>query len=126
MAAVYPRNAEAFHAHWAKILCDPDVVARAIIADDALVGTISCFKMDGQDGVGYWIAKELWGRGIATQALTLLLKQVSTRPLCARVATHNVGSIRVLERCGFKRTGYEQSAETERYVACEEAIMLLA
>ena len=126
MAAVYPRDAETFNAHWAKILGDASVVAKAILVDAVLVGYISCFNMDGQDAVGYWIAKEHWGRGIATRALALLLEEVPTRPLHARVATHNVGSIRVLERCGFSITGYEQSPGTERYVACKEAIILIS
>jgi len=125
MAAVKPREREAFGTHWAKILEDRSSVARAILADDELVGQISCFRMDGVDMVGYWIAKAHWGRGIATQALALLLKEVATRPLIARVARHNVASIRVLERCGFIITGYESSPESERYTACEEAIMRL-
>ncbi len=125
MAGVHPRDAQAFGSHWERILNNPNVVAKAIIADGALVGSISCFKMDGQDAVGYWIAKEHWGRGIATRALALLLEEVTTRPLCARVATHNIGSIRVLERCGFAITGYEHSPETERYVACKEVIMII-
>ena len=29
--------------------------------------------------------------------------QVVTRPLYAHVAVHNVGSIRVLQKCGFRR-----------------------
>src|SRR6185503_5178662 len=64
MAVVNPRGVEAFNAHWAKILADRSVVAKAILADGALVGQISCFKMDGRDSVGYWIAKEHWGKGI--------------------------------------------------------------
>ena len=34
-------------------------------------------------------------------ALSQFLKIVTTRPLYAYVAKHNVGSIRVLERCCF-------------------------
>jgi RimJ/RimL family protein N-acetyltransferase len=81
--------------------------------------------MDGQDAVGYWIAREHWGRGIATRALGLLLEEVAIRPLHARAARTNAASIRVLERCGFRVTGYEHSPETERYPACEEAVLLL-
>jgi RimJ/RimL family protein N-acetyltransferase len=75
--------------------------------------------------VGYWIAAEHWGRGIATRALSLLLELVATRPLHARVARDNVASIRVLERNGFSLTGYEWSPGDERYIECEEAILML-
>ncbi len=126
MAVVNPRDADAFNAHWAKILSDPGIVARAILADDLLVGHVSCFRMDGQDSVGYWIAKAHWGRGIATRALALLLEEVTIRPLYARVARANVASLRVLERCGFVIIGYQQTPADDRYPACEEAILQLA
>jgi RimJ/RimL family protein N-acetyltransferase len=51
--------------------------------------------------VGYWLGREFWGQGIATQALALFLKEERTRPLVAHVAQHNIGSRRVLEKCGF-------------------------
>ena len=51
--------------------------------------------------VGYWIGKEHWGQGVATRALAAFLQFVTERPLRAHVAAHNVGSIRVLEKCGF-------------------------
>lgn len=125
MAVANPRNPEAFNAHWTKILGDPSIVAKAIIAHDQVVGSISCFKMDGQDAIGYWIAKEHWGKGIATRALMLLLEQVATRPLHARVARGNAASIRVLERCGFAITGYRTAPADDRFPACEEAILTL-
>ncbi len=75
--------------------------------------------------MGYWIASEHWGRGIAMRALSLLLALVATRPLHARVARENAASIRVLERNGFSVTRYEWSPGDERYVACEEAVLTL-
>ncbi len=50
---------------------------------------------------GYWIEKAYWGKGIATDALKNLLSIVTMRPLYARVARHNIASIRVLEKCRF-------------------------
>jgi RimJ/RimL family protein N-acetyltransferase len=41
------------------------------------------------------------GAGVATAALAAFLMIVEERPLFAHVAEHNVGSIRVLEKCGF-------------------------
>jgi RimJ/RimL family protein N-acetyltransferase len=125
MAVVNPRNAEAFQAHWRKILGDPNVIAKAVVLDGAVVGHISCFRVDGQDEIGYWIAKEHWGKGIATRALAMLLEQVAIRPLHATTARHNAGSIRVLERCGFTLTGHHQAPGSERYPACEVATFIL-
>lgn len=125
MAVVNPRDAEAFDAHWAGVLDDPSVVVRAIVADGQMVGQISCFKMDGQDAVGYAVDKDHWGRGIATRALALLLEEVTIRPLHARAARSNGASIRVLERCGFTVTGYAVTPASERYPECEEAFLLL-
>jgi RimJ/RimL family protein N-acetyltransferase len=125
MAAVVPRDWQAFQSQWNKIISDPTVVARAIVVDDQVVGQIGCFQSDGQDCVGYWIGKGFWSRGFASRALKLLLEEVKARPLHARVATHNIGSIRVLEKNGFKIVGYEHSSATERYLECEGAILVL-
>ena len=125
MAVVNPRDAHSFDAHWAGILEDVTVTARAILADEVVVGCISSFLADGQCSVGYWIAKEHWGRGIATRALALLLQEVKTRPLYARVASHNMGSIRVLTRNGFTIKSYRMAPANDRYPACKEALLEL-
>jgi acyl-CoA synthetase (AMP-forming)/AMP-acid ligase II len=43
----------------------------------------------------------------ATRALAELLAEVPGRPIHARVADHNLGSIRVLAKCGFSIVGEE-------------------
>jgi RimJ/RimL family protein N-acetyltransferase len=126
MAAVHPRERAAFDAHWESARRNPAVVTKAIFERGSLVGQISFFNANGVDYVGYWIAREHWGRGIATSALSQLLELVTTRPIRARVARHNIASIRVLERNGFTLTGHEWSPGDERYVACEEAILTLS
>lgn len=125
MAVVNPRDAAAFDAHWARILGDASLVAKAILVDGKLAGQISCFKLDGLDAVGYWIGRDYWGKGVATRALGLLLEQVPIRPLYARAARSNLASIRVLQRCGFAITGYELSPATDRFPACEEAMLIV-
>lgn len=125
MAVAHARDEHAFNAHWATVLGDPTVLAKAVLADGQLVGSIDCFKLDGQDAVGYWIAREHWGRGIATRALGLLLEQVATRPLYARVARSNVASLRVLEHCGFVVRGYQLTPGSDRFPECEEALLVL-
>jgi RimJ/RimL family protein N-acetyltransferase len=102
MAAFPPRNREAFMVHWAKILRDPAVTTRTILFDGEVAGNVASFDQGGKPQIGYWIGKRYWGRGIATRALSQFLGQVRARPLYAHVAKHNVGSIRVLEKCGFE------------------------
>ncbi|KAH7137983.1 acyl-CoA N-acyltransferase [Dendryphion nanum] len=59
--------------------------------------------------VGYWIAEEYWGRGIATEALEALVRYAfendQYKRLGAGVFAGNDASIRVLEKVGFKKEG---------------------
>ncbi|HCA87706.1 MAG TPA: GNAT family N-acetyltransferase [Streptomyces sp.] len=105
MAAFPARAREPFMTHWTeRILGDPAVTARTAVADGEVTGGLVCWA-DAPDRlmVGYWYGRPYWGRGIATRALALFLGEVTVRPLYAEVAVGNAGSIRVLEKCGFRR-----------------------
>jgi RimJ/RimL family protein N-acetyltransferase len=102
MAAFPARDHDAFIAHWIKILADDTFIKRTITLDGAVAGNIVSFEHEGKVEVGYWIGREYWGRGIATEALRRFLTIVTIRPLYAGVVKHNVGSLRVLEKCGFE------------------------
>ena len=103
--AVWPaRERDAFFEHWHNILSAEDLVARTILAGDEVAGNIGSFERDGKRYVGYWLGREYWGRGLATKALAELIEELE-RPLYAEVATTNIGSIRVLEKCGFTVVG---------------------
>ena len=100
--AVFPaRDREAVDAHWRRLLADHSLVTRTIVADGAVAGNIGCWTQDGLRLVGYWVGRDFWGRGLATTALAELAAEIPERPLHAWVAATNVGSIRVLEKCGF-------------------------
>jgi homocysteine S-methyltransferase len=101
MAKFPTRDRAAFDTHWARIMRDPTVILRTIVADGTVTGALSSFAEGGERLVGYWIGREFWGRGIASAALAQFLEVVTERPLHALVATTNRGSIRVLEKCGF-------------------------
>jgi len=100
MAAFPPREWEAFAAHWARIRADDSCVLKTIVSDGEVAGNIGCWPRDGKRYVGYWLGREFWGKGLATRALQELVAQLE-RPLYAEVSTANIGSIRVLEKCGF-------------------------
>lgn len=104
MANFDARDRDAFMAHWAKILVDETVVAKTVVHRDAVAGNVVSWTHDDERDVGYWIGRDHWGKGVATAALSAFLEELETRPLYAHVAAHNVGSIRVLEKCGFERT----------------------
>jgi RimJ/RimL family protein N-acetyltransferase len=125
MAMVIPRTREAFDVHWAQILTDSRNTTRAILIGDELVGYISCFPMDGDEHVGYWIDRAHWGRGIASSALRLLLQEVTRRPLHAAVATSNEASVRVLQKCGFVVEKVSLAPASDRFPECEEAVLVL-
>src|SRR4029453_6282825 len=90
MAAFPARDKDQFAAHWAKIRADDTAVVRTIVADGMVAGNIGSWLENGQRLIGYWVGREYWGRGVATQALARFVDEVSTRPLYARVAVHNV------------------------------------
>jgi len=105
MAAFPSRERDAFMAHWAKVLANESALTRTIVSDGEVAGNIGCWGADGHTFVGYWIGREFWGRGLATQALAEVLDIVEARPVHAHVVKSNVASIRVLEKCGFVEVG---------------------
>jgi RimJ/RimL family protein N-acetyltransferase len=107
MAAFPSRDHEAFMAHWAKIMANPACALRTVLFNGSVAGNMCAWTAGTERCVGYWIGREFWGRGIASAALVQFLLEETTRPLTARVVKHNVGSIRVLQKVGFKPAGEE-------------------
>ena len=104
--AIFPaRDRETFDAHWHKILADDSLTKKTIVHAGQVAGNVLSWEQDGQRLIGYWIGREFWGKGVATEALAELTEELKVRPLHAWVATSNVGSIRVLEKCGFVQVG---------------------
>jgi len=124
MAAFPARDRAAFDAHWAtNVLGNPAAVNKTILVDGQVAGNIGSWPQDGVRLVGYWIGKDYWGKGIATRALAAFLHVVTERPLRAHVAAHNVGSIRVLEKCGFSLEREESVDDAGKDVA--ELVLIL-
>jgi RimJ/RimL family protein N-acetyltransferase len=124
--AVFPsRDREAFLAHWARILADPKVIARTILFEGQVAGNILSFERSGKTLVGYWIGRELWGKGVASEALSLFLLQVKARPLFAHVARQNIASIRVLQKCGFLISVQDSAAPDTLIDGVEEVVLKL-
>ena len=120
-----PRDKEAFNAHWDKILDSPQNINRTIVTEGRVAGHIACFPHGGNMEVTYWLGREFWGRGLATQALKSMLRLAVDRPIFGRAAADNLGSIRVLQKCGFKIIGKDKGFAPGRGEDIEECILRL-
>jgi len=125
MAAFPSRDHDAFMAHWKKIMAYEKNLIKTILHTDEVAGYILSWEMEGEREVGYWLGKAYWGKGIATRALAEYVNIVKLRPLFAHVARHNVGSRRVLEKCGFTVIG-EDKYTNPAGVEVEEFVLKLA
>jgi RimJ/RimL family protein N-acetyltransferase len=121
-----PADHEAFMAHWTKILSSPSVIARSIVRDGEVLGSVLSYEESGQPEVTYWIGRQHWGQGVATESLRSFLATVDTRrPMRARAAKDNVASIRVLEKCGFKVVAEARGFASSRGAEIDELVLEL-
>lgn len=120
-----PHDEEAFMAKMQRIIANPKIEKRVIVVGGDVVGNVMGFEMFGEHSVCYWIDREYWGRGYATAGLLAFISEHKARPLCARVADDNVGSIRVLQKCGFVVTGEDVGFAHGRGADIRELIMHL-
>lgn len=81
--------------------------------------------MEGVTEVTYWIDRKFWGNGIWTSALKNFLAIENTRLIFGRVAFDNIGSLKVLENCGFVKIGNDRGFANARKAEIEEFIYKL-
>jgi RimJ/RimL family protein N-acetyltransferase len=121
-----PGDRARFDRHWSRVLADPAIVVRTIeLAAGDVAGHVLSFEQFGDREVSYWLAREHWGRGIATGALAAFLGEIVQRPLFARAAKDNAGSLRVLQKCGFAICGEDKGYASGRGAVTEEYLLRL-
>ncbi|KOV69745.1 GNAT family N-acetyltransferase [Streptomyces sp. MMG1121] len=120
-----PADRDAFDARWRRMRASAGLVVRTVLADGEAVGSASVYGDPGEREVTYWIDRAYWGRGVATAALRALLAEVPQRPLYARAAADNAGSLRVLEKCGFRVTERTVGFADARGEPIEEVVLAL-
>ena len=124
-----PRPKPDFFKHWKRVLKNRLCLKKALVADGKVAGYVVSFYRTGtgepkKREVGYWIAREYWGRGLATEGLKRLLEVYRLRPLYARVAKTNPASLKVALKCGFKRWK-KDSYRNEAGRLVEEDVLIL-
>ena len=120
-----PSDKEAFLVHWKQILANDTIIKQTLVVDGKVAGNFGCFDMFEQRQVGYWIGREFWGKGITTQGLAEFLKLIPERPLYGRCVKDNIGSRRVMEKCGFKLLAEETAFANGRGEEVIELILIL-
>lgn len=60
--------------------------------------------------IGYWVRRDFWGKGIASEATNGLLEfgfnTLGLNKITATASPENLGSLRVLEKVGMVKEGY--------------------
>ncbi|GAB3742966.1 GNAT family N-acetyltransferase [Microlunatus parietis] len=96
--------------HWLVTLRDDD---RPV----GLFGYVGWAPGHHRADVGYDLRRDHWGRGIATEALDLLLRfgfdRMDLNRVEAQTIADNHESVRLLERLGFRRDGLRRSYSLE-------------
>jgi len=120
----------AFEGRWRRILTEPDVTVFTVLdasgrGGPRAVGQVLSFVVEGQPEVSYWIDRGHWGRGVATDALRLLLDRVEVRPVYARAAQDNAGSLAVLRHNGFTVIGEDMGPAAARGEMVKEYVLRL-
>ena len=73
---------------------------------------LRCLEETNEVEVLYLLDEQYWGQGLATEAAKLSIeygfKSVGLKEIIGLVVKENIGSIRVLEKCGFI---YQETAE---------------
>jgi len=88
-------------------------ITKVIELSGLFVGSVGLTPKIGWEShvaeIGYWVAEDFWGKGIATSALEMMTKLAFTelefRKLMAPVLEPNIASMRVLEKCGYESEG---------------------
>ena len=126
-----PGDRTAFLSHWKRVLSDESIQKRIILVDEPgsptgrVAGYLVAFQLEGQLSVGYWLGRNFWGKGIATQALSVFLATFHVRPLYARTAKDNLASLRVLQKCGFQVIGEDRGFAQARGTEIDEWVLRL-
>lgn len=121
-----PKDKIAYIEKYSKHIADPSINMLTIRVSGEIAGSIAKFFIGNDAEITYWIGRKFWGQGIATAALRNLLKIEKVRPIYGRTAFDNIGSQRVLEKCGFVKTGTDRGFANARQEEIEEFIYKLS
>lgn len=101
-------DAEEYCALPAEVRAPRFVITLPGVKGAPLIGTVGFRQADGDLELGYWIARDHWGQGYASEAARAALEVVRALGHKRVLAGHyldNPASGRVLRKLGFRETG---------------------
>ena len=98
---------------WVKEYENPKTIRYGIVLKDnnELIGAIDVVGyIDGNPEIGYCLSRKYWNKGYMTEACSALvdyLLSIGYKTIVIEADVDNIGSNRVIEKCGFEFTHQE-------------------
>ncbi|MFD1606824.1 GNAT family N-acetyltransferase [Oceanobacillus luteolus] len=107
------KHAEGWIAVQSELIKEGSEFPLAIVSKelDEIIGTITIRvdKNNNKGELGYWIGKDYWGNGFATEAVHTIIQfgftQLELNKIWAAALSRNTASILVLEKAGLQKEG---------------------
>lgn len=97
---------------WEEESKSPETYNWGIVFEGKLIGNVSLLKVNTlheRAALGYCMGRKWWGRGIMTEAVRTVLRycfeEVGFYRITGEHAARNLGSGRVMEKCGLRYEG---------------------
>jgi len=107
-------------------LQQPYIQNLAILVDGKAVGGVGIIPQSDVERfnaeIGYWIGESYWNKGIMTEvvkaAITFFFSTTDIIRLFACVYEYNIGSMRVMQKAGFRKVGIMEKAayKNDRFI----------
>ena len=113
---------------WLKEEKDPKTIRFMITLkdNDEPIGSIDVVSyIDDNPEIGYCLARKYWNQGLMTEACKALIKylfDIGFKKIIIKAMVENIGSNRVIEKCGFKFT-HQEHLEHQSAFKAEPAIL---
>ncbi|MCK7613698.1 GNAT family N-acetyltransferase [Roseibium sediminicola] len=120
----YPYDLEGGRAYLARSVerwqdvAGADEIGFHVDHDGEMIGGMGFKKLQETPEIGYWLGRPYWGKGFMSEAVeaavTWLFRNTDHERLAGEAMTENAGSLKVLEKLGFRLVGEVGCASVSR------------
>jgi RimJ/RimL family protein N-acetyltransferase len=99
-------------------IAEADELGFHVDHDGLMIGAVSFKTLRETPKIGYWLGRPFWGKGFMSEAVTAAVTWLFTNTdhehLAGEAMTENAGSLKVLEKLGFRLVGEVGCASVSR------------